>query len=520
MLKNLKIGARLSLGFGLVLALLGAITGIAAWQLSAMSTEAHYYAANLVPSLDALAKVETNLGKQRRFEFRHVLANDMAEMDAIEAKLAAVRKELGVLFDRYEKDLVSDDTERQQFARVRATYTAYLAQWERLRPVSRQTATDPAKTAEATGLITGDSSKAFNAMHEEVEAWMAYNVKLSADQEKHVATIEQQGRLVLFSLAALALALGAGAAWLITRSITGPIAQAVAAAQRVAEGDLGTRISADGRDETAQLLQALGRMSDSLADIVGQVRNSSNSIATGSAEIATGNADLSQRTEEQASNLQQTAASMEQLAGTVRQSAATAGQANTLAAEAATAATHGGQMVAQVVATMHDISASSRKIADIIGTIDGIAFQTNILALNAAVEAARAGEQGRGFAVVASEVRSLAGRSADAAREIKALIGASVERVEAGTRQVNDTGESMQAIVGQVQRVSHLISEISNATSEQSTGIGQVGDAVTQLDHVTQQNAALVEQSAAAAESLKHQAGRLAEMVAVFKLAA
>ncbi len=304
----------------------------------------------------------------------------------------------------------------------------------------------------------------------------------------------------------------------VSRSITGPIQIAVAFARRVGEGDLTSSIDVKGTDETAQLLQALATMNTNLSGLVNQVRASSDSIATGSAQIATGNADLSQRTEEQASNLQQTAASMEQLSGTVKTSAQTAHQANQLASTAAAAAVRGGEMVGNVVNTMQDIAASSKKIADIIGVIDGIAFQTNILALNAAVEAARAGEQGRGFAVVASEVRNLAGRSAEAAKEIKTLIGASVEKVEIGARQVNDAGTSMGEIVTQVQRVSQMISELSNASAEQSTGIAQVGDAVTQLDQVTQQNAALVEQSAAAAESLKHQSISLAEIVAAFKV--
>ena len=253
--------------------------------------------------------------------------------------------------------------------------------------------------------------------------------------------------------------------------------------------------------------------------IVGEVRLSSDSIATGSSEIATGNADLSQRTEEQASNLEETAASMEELTSTVKNNADTAHKAAALAGEASRAAVQGGEVVAQVVSPMEEISAASRKITDIISVIDGIAFQTNILALNAAVEAARAGEQGRGFAVVASEVRSLAQRSADAAREIKTLIGASVEKVENGTQLVSEAGRSMEGIVAQVQRVSDLIGEISSATSEQTTGISQVGEAVTQLDQVTQQNAALVEQSAAAADSLRHQAAKLAEVVSVFRLA-
>lgn len=265
-------------------------------------------------------------------------------------------------------------------------------------------------------------------------------------------------------------------------------------------------------------MRALSDMNDSLTRIVGQVRNSSDSIATGSSQIAAGNQDLSQRTEEQASNLQQTAASMEEIAGTVRNNADTTKQANSLAQQASAAAVRGGEAVGAVVATMHDISGASKKVADIIGVIDAIAFQTNILALNPAVEAARAGEQGRGFAVVAGEVRSLAGRAADAAKEIKSLIGMSVEKVEAGLRQVDEAGVSMDGIVDQVRRVTELISEIATATDEQSRGISQVGDAVLQLDQVTQQNAALVEESAAAADSLQQQAAKLAEVVSVFKL--
>jgi methyl-accepting chemotaxis protein len=292
----------------------------------------------------------------------------------------------------------------------------------------------------------------------------------------------------------------------------------VAIARTVAAGDLRSSIDVQRTDEAGQLLQALKDMNDSLLRTVAQVRGNAESVATASSEIAQGNTDLSQRTEEQASNLQQTAASMEQLTSTVKQNAETARQAEQLARHASTSAAEGGQVVDRVVTTMSDISQSSRRIGDIIGTIDGIAFQTNILALNAAVEAARAGEQGRGFAVVAGEVRTLAQRSAEAAKEIKALIGASVERVEAGSALVNDAGRTMQDIVGQVKRVSDLIAEISAASVEQTQGIGQIGDAVTQLDQVTQQNAALVEESAAAAESLRLQAAQLNEAVAIFQV--
>jgi len=304
----------------------------------------------------------------------------------------------------------------------------------------------------------------------------------------------------------------------IARSITRPIVRAAQAAQTIAGGDLTAHIEAEGRDESADLLRALRAMNDSLARIVGAVRVSAETVSTGALQIAEGSTDLSQRTEEQAANLEQTAASMEQLTAAVQQNADTARQASQLAGGARQSATVGGEKVSQVVSTMQDIAASSRKIADIIGVIDGIAFQTNILALNAAVEAARAGEQGRGFAVVASEVRTLAQRSAAAAKEIKDLISASVQRVDAGTRLVGEAGASVGGIVEQVQRVADMINEITTATAEQATGIRQVGEAVQQLDQVTQQNAALVEESTAAAESLKVQADKLLAEVSVFKL--
>ncbi|RZJ07211.1 MAG: methyl-accepting chemotaxis protein, partial [Rubrivivax sp.] len=305
---------------------------------------------------------------------------------------------------------------------------------------------------------------------------------------------------------------------LVSRAIAGPVRRAAVLLSEIADGhgDLTRRMDVETDDEVGQLATAFNRFVSSLSELVQQVRVSSDSIATGSSEISSGNADLSQRTEEQASNLQQTAASMEQLTATVKQNAENARTAAQLSAGASEVAARGGAVVGQVVKTMEEITASSRQIGDIISVIDGIAFQTNILALNAAVEAARAGEQGRGFAVVAAEVRALAQRSAGAAKEIKTLIEQSVEKVGHGAAQVSEAGQTMDDILRQVSRVNDLVGEISSASSEQSQGIGQVGDAVTQLDQVTQQNAALVEQSAAAAESLKHQAARLAQLMSVF----
>ena len=316
---------------------------------------------------------------------------------------------------------------------------------------------------------------------------------------------------------AVLLSLLAGTALAV--SLKGPLARALRHAEEVADGDLRSRVHATGRNEIAQLLQALDRMSDRLTAVVSNVRANSESVATASAEIAQGNQDLSQRTEQQASALEETAASMEQLGSTVKQNADNARQANQLAMCASTVAVQGGDVVGQVVETMKGINDSSRKIADIIGVIDGIAFQTNILALNAAVEAARAGDQGRGFAVVASEVRSLAQRSAAAAKEVKSLISVSVERVEHGSALVNKAGTTMTEVVSSIKRVTDIMGEISAASAEQSTGVAQVGEAVSQMDRATQQNSALVEESAAAAEGLNGQAHQLVEAVAVFKLA-
>jgi methyl-accepting chemotaxis protein len=305
---------------------------------------------------------------------------------------------------------------------------------------------------------------------------------------------------------------------LVTRAIVGAAAAAKATAQRIAAGDLSQPIEVTGQDEMGQLLAAMAHMQDALRRVVGEVRHGAESVATASSQIAQGNLDLSQRTESQAGALQQTAAAMEELGATVQQNAESTRQANQLAQGACAVAAQGGEVVGRVVATMQGINEASRKIADIIGVIDGIAFQTNILALNAAVEAARAGEQGRGFAVVASEVRSLAQRSAAAAKEIKGLIATSVERVDQGSVLVDQAGSTMAEVVNSIRRVTDIMGEISNATQEQNSGVGAASQAVTQMDQTTQQNAALVEESAAAADSLRAQAVQLVQAVAVFKL--
>ncbi|MFN7725694.1 MAG: methyl-accepting chemotaxis protein [Rubrivivax sp.] len=372
-------------------------------------------------------------------------------------------------------------------------------------------------TKEAAAAM-GDVNKAFADVEAAYTAHSRTVDQMASGIEAGVAGVVASVTGVLGVVALVAVALGVVVALQVSASIARPLADAQAQARRIASGDLTQDIHAPGQDEAAQTLQALQKMTTSLRSIVGEVRASVDSIQTASTEVATGNLDLSQRTEMAAANLQNAAGTLDQLTSTVQHSAASAHTANQLASSASEVAQRGGAVVAQVVATMVDIDASSKKIADIIGTIDGIAFQTNILALNAAVEAARAGEQGRGFAVVASEVRSLAQRSADAAREIKALIGNSVAKVEAGSRLVQDAGSTMDDIVASVRRVCDTIGEVTAASSEQSQNIGQVNDSVNQLDQVTQQNAALVEQSAAAADSLKEQAARLAQAVSSFRL--
>jgi methyl-accepting chemotaxis protein len=352
------------------------------------------------------------------------------------------------------------------------------------------------------------------AIHAMVE-WKVSNSKENADD---TSVVFQSSTTIVVALTAAGMVWAILMGFVIARSIARPLERSIDVANQVAGGDLTADVHPEGRDEVTRLQQALQDMVMSLRKVVTTVRVGVDSVAVSSGEIASGNQDLSNRTEEQASNLEQTAASMEQLSSTVKQNTESARQANQLAAAASEVAGRGGQAVGQVVDTMGQIQASSRKIAEIIGVIDGIAFQTNILALNAAVEAARAGEQGRGFAVVAGEVRNLAQRSAQAAREIKGLIADSVDKVESGSRQVTEAGKTMKDLVVQVRRVTDLLGEIASATLEQNQGIGSVNNAVTKLDQMTQQNAALVEESAAAAASLKDQANQLAQAVSIFKL--
>jgi len=517
-INRLRIGWRLGLGFGAVLALLCVLAATALVQVVRLADNASSYADNLVPSYEAQHRVTMAMADMRRFESQHIMSFEPDEMVQMEKAIAGRQKAVAEALAHYEKDLVSDDDDRQALQAVKAAVVKYNASWAAIVPISRTSPSDPVAREQAQRMLFGPSREVYQALDAAAQRWWDYKVKLAAAQAAEAAGTKRQAWAAIVAGAVAALTLGLLAAWLITQSITGPVRRAVALAESVADGHLGSRIDVHGSDETAQLLGALARMNERLAGIVSRVRSGSHAIASGSAQIASGSADLSQRTEQQASSLQETAAAMEQMNATLRNSADTARQASQLASTASTAAARGGEVVGQVVATMEQITASSRKIADIIGVIDGIAFQTNILALNAAVEAARAGEQGRGFAVVAGEVRNLAQRSAEAAKEIKALIGGSVEKVEAGSRLVGDAGTTMNDIVGHVKRVADLIGEISAAAGEQTSGIGQVNTAVAQLDRVTQQNASLVQDCASAAGNLRQQAVQLTELVGVFRL--
>ncbi len=516
-IKNMRIGARLGFGFGLVLLLL---LGIASLGILRMG--------DIQSSLDQIVKVNNqearlavtlrNAVNQTSTISRNVvLLTDAAGMQAEMEKLKRARSNYDAAEEKLGKMFAeiagTTAPEKELFAKTRTLKTAAQPSINKVIELGLAN-----KSEEATVVLMKEAAGPLSAWVGSLNELSEMEEKLSEEAAAQAEQAFLSARRQMLVISAIALVIGMLAAWRLAVGITRPIARAVQVAETVAGGDLTSRIEVNSTDETGQLLGALKAMNESLVNVVGTVRAGSDSIATGATQIATGNADLSQRTEEQASNLQQTAASMEELTSTVQANAETARQATQLAASASTVASKGGTVVGQVVTTMEDITASSKKISDIIGVIDGIAFQTNILALNAAVEAARAGEQGRGFAVVATEVRSLAGRSAEAAKEIKALIGASVDKVEAGSRLVGDAGATMNDIVAQVKRVADLIGEISAATAEQTAGIGQVSDAVTQLDQVTQQNAALVEESAAAADSLNHQAARLVEAVSVFKI--
>ena len=511
-LRNLKIGTRL--GFGFVFILLGLIV-VMLLVSSLNSANRNEMADNL--KLANQKQVLANAMKSSLYEggiaMRNIgIQSDVGEMQKEETRVKAQRaryqesreKLVALGLSEEEKKILSDvallDKQIEQpFKDAVGQALAFNGE---------------GAVKIISGVLDPLSSKAIVAINSLVDLQGETSNQVFESSAKAGARLTY----ILYAVMLLAVAIGAFFAWILTNSITKPLLDALSLAETVASGDLRSDVQVSGQDEVALLLLALKNMNDSLAATVGQVRIGTETITVAAQEIASGNADLSSRTESQASSLEETASSMEELTSTVRQNADNARQANQLVVSATGVAVKGGAVVSQVVSTMGSIKESSRKIVDIIGVIDGIAFQTNILALNAAVEAARAGEQGRGFAVVAAEVRNLAQRSASAAKEIKSLIGDSVDKVDQGSKLVDEAGKTMDEIVTSVQHVADIMSEITAASQEQSAGIEQVNLAITQMDEMTQQNAALVEQAAAAAESMEEQAVTLAQSVSVFLL--
>ncbi|MYM25861.1 HAMP domain-containing protein [Duganella sp. FT135W] len=512
MLANISIGKRLALGFTIILAFAMLITGISVWRLqgvaSATSEMMEVPLAKERMISDWSGKIDSGIRRTTA-----IARSSDASLGAYFAEESKASSAASSELQKKIEGLISDADEKELFGRIGEQRKVYLSSRDQIAKLKTAGELEEANKIFETVFRPGTAS--YQALI--VELLKMQRAKIDAAAE-HIQEVASSSRKLLYALAVLVLAFGVTCAWLLTTGITGPLQEAVSAARRVASGDLTGHIDDSAKDETGQLLSALKDMNAALLGIVTEVRSGTDHITTSSFEIAQGNQDLSRRTEQQAGALEETASSMEELTSTVKHNADNARQANQLAASAAQVAVKGGDVVAQVVGTMDSINQSSSKIVDIIAVIDGIAFQTNILALNAAVEAARAGEQGRGFAVVASEVRNLAQRSASAAKEIKALIGDSVEKVNLGSKLVADAGSTMGEIVASVQKVSDMISEITAASSEQSAGINEVNHAIGSMDAVTQQNAALVEEAAAAAESMQQQAAALAQAVSVFKV--
>jgi len=509
---NMNIGRRLTLGFALILTFSIIIAGIGLWRLDHVAQATREMMAEPLKTERLMADWYTNLVAGIRRTIAIAKSSDPALGPYFAAEVAASSKSSGE-YQKQVEALLSTPEEKALFQKIGELRKLYLSSRDEINKAKAA-----GNTEEAMRILDQVFVPNAAAYQDTMRKLVDFQRKEMDDTAQEIDAIAAKSRTLILVLEGLILLLGIVFARYLTLGITKPLHRAVDISRRVAEGDLSSEIAVTSRDETGQLLQSLKDMNHSLRGIVSNVRSGTDTISTASSEIAAGNLDLSSRTEQQASSLAETASAMEELISTVRQNADNARQASQLANSASSVAEQGGGVVSQVVDTMGAINASSRKIVDIISVIDGIAFQTNILALNAAVEAARAGEQGRGFAVVASEVRTLAQRSASAAKEIKELINDSVGKVDDGSRLVEQAGNTMQEVVSSVRRVTDIVAEISAASTEQTHGIEQINLAITQMDQVTQQNAALVEEAAAAAASMQTQAGRLMQMVSVFRL--
>lgn len=513
--RRLPIGVQLAMAFTLVLSLTAALGGFSVLSLVQLSHASQELALKGLPSAKHLNAARAAVLEMREFEMKHAAASDASYRAEYEEKGTAAQTTAANSIKAYAA-LVQRADEHKLLVTLQKSWGAYAGLNAKVVGLGRE-----GKQRDAMDIGEGASQMAMVDLVSALEQLQAFNFRASDEAALNAKAVYERGRAIAVGCVAAALLLGAALAFAITRgllrSLGGEPAVAAEVARAVANGDLTTPIQLR-RGDTDSLMARLKDMQAGLARVVATVRESSHTLATASDEIAQGNLDLSGRTEQQASTLQETAASMEELGSTVAQNADNAMKADSLARQASDIAGRGGQVVSRVVQTMKEINTSSRRIADITGVIDSIAFQTNILALNAAVEAARAGDQGRGFAVVATEVRSLAQRSAESARQINKLIAESVERVAQGTTLVDEAGTTMDEVTRSIREVAQLMNQISTASSEQSGGVRQVGEAVTQMDQTTQQNAALVEQGAAAADGLRSQARKLVEAVSVFRL--
>ena len=505
---DLRIGTKMLVVLATVLVLTTMVGGLAVFELEHVSSQVRGVAADALPRVRMLGALRATVLELRATQYAHMVSDSEEDQKRLKAHVAELAASLAAMSDKFRAGATAGD-ERAAFDAFAQQWASYLQGNEKVLSLSGDF---------GIKAMEGDYRKLFDAMNESLNTLLKLNDR-SADALVQSAESAAAGtRVVICAAVALSVVLGLVLALAVSRRIAGSLTAASRSARDVARGDLTCAIPSGGADEAGRLLAALREMQGGLRELVGTVRQGVDSVATASAEIATGNHDLSVRTEKQSGSLQFTVSAIEQMAGNIRHNTESARQATQLASSASEIAVRGGETVQRVVGTMNEISGASRKIVDIIGVIDGIAFQTNILALNAAVEAARAGEQGRGFAVVASEVRTLAQRSAVAAKEIKSLIQASVDKIEAGAVLVQDAGTTMTEIVRAVRGVNDVIGEIASAAGAQNEGIEQISVAVNDLDQMTQQNAALVEQSAAAAESLKEQGDRLHVVVARFQL--